>query len=79
MRWHPSGDVLASASYDDTVRLWTADDAAGDDWSCMQTLSGHASTVWDLAFDRLAGTLALALPCAAFRAWVLPFDIEFHK
>ena len=35
--WHPSGELLASASYDDTVKLW-ADQ--GDEWECVQTLSG---------------------------------------
>jgi WD40 repeat protein len=35
--WHPGGELLASASYDDTVRLWTFD---GDEWGCSQTLGG---------------------------------------
>ena len=35
--WHPSGQVLASASYDDTIKLWVDD---GDEWVCQQTLSG---------------------------------------
>lgn len=37
MAWHPFGEVLASASYDDTIRLWTSD---GDEWTCAQTLGG---------------------------------------
>lgn len=40
--WHPAGELLASCSYDDTVKLWTND---GDEWVCSQTLTGHASTV----------------------------------
>lgn len=35
--WHPGGELLASASYDDTIKLW-ADQ--GDEWECVQTLSG---------------------------------------
>lgn len=46
--WHPSGEVLASASYDDTIRLWVND---GDEWSCAQTLGGLS----------IGGGLALAL------------------
>ena len=35
--WHPSGEVLVSASYDDTIKLWMDSD---DEWICVQTLSG---------------------------------------
>jgi hypothetical protein len=39
--WHPSGEVLASCSYDDTVKLWVDSD---DEWICAQTLTGMHST-----------------------------------
>mmetsp|Transcript_12615 Transcript_12615/g.32113 ORF Transcript_12615/g.32113 Transcript_12615/m.32113 type:complete len:192 (-) Transcript_12615:197-772(-) len=45
--WHPFEELLASASYDDTVKLWAEEE---DDWYCQQTLKGHTSTVWDVAF-----------------------------
>jgi hypothetical protein len=35
--WHPGGELLASASYDDSIKLWRD---AGDEWECIQTLSG---------------------------------------
>lgn len=35
--WHPGGEVLVSASYDDTIKLWVD---ADDEWVCVQTLSG---------------------------------------
>eukprot|EP01117_Protostelium_nocturnum_P010724 TRINITY_DN3861_c0_g1_i1.p1 TRINITY_DN3861_c0_g1~~TRINITY_DN3861_c0_g1_i1.p1 ORF type:complete len:195 (+),score=65.03 TRINITY_DN3861_c0_g1_i1:1457-2041(+) len=49
VKWHPVKEVLFSASYDDTVKVWEDDD---DDWYCSKTLTSHTSTVWDLAFDK---------------------------
>jgi len=49
--WHPHADLLASASYDNTVKLFR-EDQMEQDWCCVATLSGHQSTVWSLAFDR---------------------------
>jgi len=37
LAWHPSGEVLVSASYDDSIRLWVD---SGDEWECAQNLSG---------------------------------------
>lgn len=37
VRWHPQGEVLASASYDDSIKLWVDED---DEWVCAQTLAG---------------------------------------
>mmetsp|Transcript_15285 Transcript_15285/g.31427 ORF Transcript_15285/g.31427 Transcript_15285/m.31427 type:complete len:509 (-) Transcript_15285:233-1759(-) len=58
VKFHPRGlgaagqGLLVSASYDDTLKLWAED---GDDWVCAQTLVGHNSTVWSLAFGPPAG------------------------
>jgi WD40 repeat protein len=35
--WHPNGELLVSASYDDSIKLWADND---DEWICVQTLSG---------------------------------------
>lgn len=45
--------MIYSASYDDTIKVWTCEEEDGnDEWNCVQTLSGaHNSTVWDLAFN----------------------------
>ncbi|KAK8025449.1 hypothetical protein PG990_003272 [Apiospora arundinis] len=44
-----SSDVLASASYDDTVRIWRED---GDgEWVCVAVLEGHGGTVWGLQWE----------------------------
>ena len=58
MRWHPKGEILVSASYDDSIKLWREEEG---DWVCAQTLSGpgsgHRSTVWDVAFRQPGGDL----------------------
>ncbi|KAK3392602.1 WD40-repeat-containing domain protein [Sordaria brevicollis] len=43
-------DVLASASYDNTVRLWRED---GDgEWVCVAVLEGHEGTVWGVSWEQ---------------------------
>ena len=44
-----SADVLASASYDNTVRIWRED--ADGEWVCVAVLEGHAATVWGLQWE----------------------------
>lgn len=35
--WHPHGEVLVSASYDDSLKVWRE---SGDEWECAETISG---------------------------------------
>jgi WD40 repeat protein len=46
-----NGEVLASASYDDTVRLWREETHGEGEWGCFATLEGHEGTVWDLQWE----------------------------
>ena len=47
--WSPDDRLLASCSYDDTLRLWKRSE---DDFRCCAVLSGgHESTVWECAFN----------------------------
>lgn len=48
--WHPHLDILASASYDNTIKMYK-EDPADSDWMCICTLTGHTSTVWSISFD----------------------------
>ncbi len=48
-RRHYSADVLASASYDNTVRVWRED--ADGEWVCVAVLEGHDGTVWGLQWE----------------------------
>ncbi|KAH8897839.1 WD domain-containing protein [Thozetella sp. PMI_491] len=44
-----SADVLASASYDNTVRIWRED--SDGEWVCVAVLEGHQETVWGLQWE----------------------------
>ncbi|KAK1444234.1 hypothetical protein BgAZ_101400 [Babesia gibsoni] len=46
--WSPNALVLASASYDNSVRIWGL---SRDDWACVQVLNLHSSTVWSISFS----------------------------
>lgn len=41
--------MLISASYDNSIKVWTEED---DDWYATETLNGHTSTVWSISFNR---------------------------
>ena len=47
--WVPDNLVLASASYDNTIKFWAQKD---DDWECIDTIAGHSSTVWCIDFTK---------------------------
>ena len=42
-------DMLASASYDNTVRVWREDNDA--EWVCVAVLEGHEGTVWGVVWE----------------------------
>jgi cytosolic iron-sulfur protein assembly protein CIAO1 len=48
-------EVLASSSYDDTIRLWRDIESEGD-WSCIAVLTQHTGTVWTVKFERHINT-----------------------
>ncbi|RMD42734.1 hypothetical protein DV735_g2450, partial [Chaetothyriales sp. CBS 134920] len=53
-----SREVLASGSYDDTIRLWRDVESEGD-WVCIAVLEGHAGTVWSVKFEPYINTAVL--------------------
>jgi WD40 repeat protein len=60
----PDSKQLASASSDDTVRLW--DSATG---TALQTLEGHGDLVWSVAFSLDGKQLASASSDKTVRVW----------
>ncbi len=60
----PDGQLLASASTDQTIRVWRR-----HDWSVLQTLSGHTGNVWGLAFAANGQLLASGGDDKSVRLW----------
>lgn len=79
-RQHQSSEVLASASYDDTVRVWRED--ADGEWVCVAVLEGHGGTVWGLQWEgkeRQDGRFPRLMTHSAdgsIRVWTLRVDEE---
>ena len=46
-----SREILASSSYDDTIRFFLDSEAEGD-WICVGLIEGHEGTVWSVAWEK---------------------------
>jgi WD40 repeat protein len=65
--WHPNEELLASASYDDTIKLYVDDPS--EEWFNYTTLTGHTSTIWSLSFSPCGNYLASASEDMTVRIW----------
>ncbi|OCT44645.1 putative cytosolic iron-sulfur protein assembly protein 1 [Cladophialophora carrionii] len=53
--------ILASGSYDDTIRLWRDVEEEGD-WLCVAVIASHTGTVWDLKWEGHINYSVLDIP-----------------
>jgi cytosolic iron-sulfur protein assembly protein CIAO1 len=51
-------EILASGSYDDTIRLWRDVEEEGD-WVCVGVLEGHTGTVWGVSWEKYVNEVLL--------------------
>jgi len=65
--WHPKEDILASSSYDDTIKLYQDDES--DEWFPFATLTDHTSTVWSVTFSPCGNYLASSSDDLTIRIW----------
>ncbi|KAI1621734.1 WD40-repeat-containing domain protein [Exophiala viscosa] len=70
-----SRDVLASGSYDDTIRLWRDVEEEGD-WICVGVIDSHNGTVWDVKWEGYINYSAL--DSAAQGEAVADFEADFN-
>ncbi|GGA03090.1 hypothetical protein CYANOKiyG1_15220 [Okeania sp. KiyG1] len=59
----PKGDLIASASRDNTVKLWKPDG------TLLRTLEGHKNTVWGVAFSPKGDLIASASRDNTVKLW----------
>lgn len=65
--WHPTLNILASCSYDDSIKLYLDDPS--DDWFPFATLTAHGSTVWDVAWSPCGKFFASVSDDRSIRIW----------
>lgn len=83
--WAPSGDIMATASFDCTVGIWERtppevrrDDPNEPEWDCSGTLEGHDSECKSVAFSHNGSLLASCSRDKSVWIWEVQPDSEFE-
>ena len=75
VQWHPTANVLASASDDGTVKLWAPKETAAPlatcrSWTCLATLRGHNGGILSVSWHPSDDMLAIGFECGDVALWV---------
>ncbi len=70
MVFSPDGQTIASASADNTVKLWNRKG------QLLQTLQGHSDSVLGVAFSPYGQTIASASRDNTVKLWNLNLDVD---
>ena len=72
MAYSPDGQAIATASGDQTVKLWNVDG------TLIDTLEGHSGVVWNVAYSPDGETLATASWDNTVKLWKMDRTEKNH-
>jgi cytosolic iron-sulfur protein assembly protein CIAO1 len=66
-----SDEIVISASYDNSIKIWAAEDnTGGGDWYCVASISDvHSDTIWSLALSPGGGRFISASADGSLAIW----------
>ena len=73
VEFHPTKNLLASGSYDNTIGLW---ECLNEDWYFKDILLSHEGTVWDVKW--IEDNLLSVSDDLTLKLWVLEADNKYH-
>ncbi|KAI0701958.1 WD40 repeat-like protein [Cytidiella melzeri] len=82
--WSPSGQTLATASFDANIGIWAQDDddddgnAGGGEWECMSLLEGHETECKSVAYSSSGTLLASCSRDKTVWIWEVHPDSDFE-
>ncbi|KAF8801066.1 WD40 repeat-like protein [Phlegmacium glaucopus] len=81
--WAPSGETLATASFDANIGIWEQErdedgEKTGGEWECMSTLEGHETECKSVAYSSTGTLLATCSRDKTVWVWEVHPDADFE-
>ncbi|KAJ3557698.1 hypothetical protein NM688_g1331 [Phlebia brevispora] len=84
LAWSPSGETLATASFDSNIGIWSQEEGGDDDdtstkeWECMSLLEGHETECKSVAYSSNGTLLASCSRDKTVWIWEVHPDSDFE-